>query len=65
MRAVGIAAFGEPIDVAEVIDVAEPAAPGAGEVLLGMDYAPVNPADLLLIRGIHAGPSDHAERGRH
>ena len=51
MRAVMIKAFGEPIEVLELVDVPEPATPASGEVLVGVEYAPINPNDLYLIRG--------------
>jgi NADPH:quinone reductase-like Zn-dependent oxidoreductase len=51
MRAALIKAFGEPTEVLELADVPEPSGPAVGEVLLGVEYAPVNMNDLYLIRG--------------
>lgn len=51
MRAVMIKAFGDPIEVLELVDAPEPARPASGEVLVGVEYAPINPNDLYLIRG--------------
>lgn len=51
MRAVMIEAFGDPIEVLELVDAPEPARPASGEVLVGVEYAPINPNDLYLIRG--------------
>jgi NADPH:quinone reductase-like Zn-dependent oxidoreductase len=51
MRAALIKAFGEPAEVLELADVPEPSGPAAGEVLVGVSYAPVNMNDLSLIRG--------------
>jgi NADPH:quinone reductase-like Zn-dependent oxidoreductase len=51
MRAALIKAFGEPAEVLELADVPEPSGPAAGEVLVGVEYAPVNMNDLSLIRG--------------
>jgi NADPH:quinone reductase-like Zn-dependent oxidoreductase len=45
--------FGEPAEVLAVRDVAIPE-PGAGEVRVRMLAAPVNPSDLLTIRGQYA-----------
>ncbi len=42
--------FGSPVEVAEVLRCATPA-PAAGEALLEMEYAPVNPADLNVLEG--------------
>ncbi len=46
MRAALIKAFGEPTEVLELADVPEPLGPAAGEVLVGVEYAPVNMNDL-------------------
>jgi len=35
-------AFGEPTEVLELVDVPEPTGPAAGEVLVGVEYAPIN-----------------------
>jgi NADPH:quinone reductase-like Zn-dependent oxidoreductase len=51
MHGAMIKAFGEPKEVTEVVDVQEPAAPAAGEVLVGVEYAPVNMNDLCVIQG--------------
>jgi NADPH:quinone reductase-like Zn-dependent oxidoreductase len=51
MHGAMIKAFGEPKEVLELIDVQEPAAPAAGEVLVGVEYAPVNMNDLYVIQG--------------
>ena len=51
MHGAMIKAFGEPKEVLEVVDVQEPAAPAAGEVLVGVEYAPVNMNDLYVIQG--------------
>jgi NADPH:quinone reductase-like Zn-dependent oxidoreductase len=46
-----ITAYGDPLSGLEWVDMPEPAAPGAGEVLIGVEYAPVNHNDLLLFGG--------------
>src|SRR5580700_5918001 len=51
MRGAMIKAFGEPSEVLELVDVPEPPRPAAGEVLAGVEYAPVNMNDLYVIRG--------------
>ena len=51
MRAALIEAFGEPTEVLELVDVPEPAGPAAGEVLVGIEYAPINMNDLYVIQG--------------
>ena len=42
MRAVQIRTFGEPGIVLELADLPEPPAPAAGEVLIGVEHAPIN-----------------------
>ena len=51
MHGAMIKAFGEPKEVLELVDVQEPAAPAADEVLVGVEYAPVNMNDLYVIQG--------------
>jgi NADPH:quinone reductase-like Zn-dependent oxidoreductase len=51
MRAALIKAFGEPTEVLELSDVPEPSEPALGEVLVGVEYAPINMNDLYLIQG--------------
>jgi NADPH:quinone reductase-like Zn-dependent oxidoreductase len=50
MRAALIEAFGEPTEVLELVDVPEPTGPAAGEVLVGVEYAPINMNDLYVIQ---------------
>jgi NADPH:quinone reductase-like Zn-dependent oxidoreductase len=52
MRAVQIRTFGEPGVVLELVDLPEPPAPAGGEVLIGVEHAPLNRNDLSLIRGV-------------
>jgi NADPH:quinone reductase-like Zn-dependent oxidoreductase len=51
MRGAMIKAFGEPSEVVELVDTPEPTGPAAGEVLVGVEYAPVNMNDLYVIQG--------------
>src|SRR5256884_9450294 len=53
MRAVQIRAFGEPGIVLELADLPEPPAPTAGQVLIGVEHAPINMNDLYLIQGVY------------
>lgn len=50
MRVIRFEHFGEPVDVLKVCDLEQPVAK-AGEVLVRMQASPVNPSDLLNIRG--------------
>jgi NADPH:quinone reductase-like Zn-dependent oxidoreductase len=53
MRAVQIRTFGEPEIVLELADLPEPPAPAAGQVLIGVEHAPINMNDLYLIQGVY------------
>ncbi|HEV2864370.1 MAG TPA: zinc-dependent alcohol dehydrogenase family protein [Pyrinomonadaceae bacterium] len=52
MRSVRFARFGEPIDVLEVVDLPVPEV-GPGQMLIRMRARPVNPSDLLTVRGLY------------
>ena len=45
MRAVQLTAFGNPIDGLEYVDIPEPDAPGPDQVLIGVEFSPINPND--------------------
>jgi mitochondrial enoyl-[acyl-carrier protein] reductase / trans-2-enoyl-CoA reductase len=53
MKSLQFSTFGNAADVIEVVDVAEPDAPQAGEVVAAVEYAPINPSELLMIRGFY------------
>jgi NADPH:quinone reductase-like Zn-dependent oxidoreductase len=53
MRAVQIRTFGEPGIVLELADLPEPPVPAAGQVLIGVEHAPINMNDLYLIQGVY------------
>jgi NADPH:quinone reductase-like Zn-dependent oxidoreductase len=54
MRAVQLTAYGNPVDGLEYADIPEPDAPGANQILAGVEFSPINPSDLLLAQGIYA-----------
>jgi NADPH:quinone reductase-like Zn-dependent oxidoreductase len=54
MRAVRLTAFGNPVDGLEYVDIPEPDAPGPNQVLIGVEFSPINPNDLMLAQGIYA-----------
>ena len=49
MRQLRFVAHGEPLDVAELNVVSEPAL-GKEDVLISMEAAPINPSDYLFVR---------------
>ena len=53
MRAVQLTTYGNPLEGLKYVDLPEPAAPGPNEVLIGIEFAPLNPSDLLLAQGIY------------
>ena len=52
MRSVRFDRFGEPAEVLKIVDTPAPR-PGASEVLVRMKARPVNPSDLLTVRGLY------------
>jgi NADPH:quinone reductase-like Zn-dependent oxidoreductase len=54
MKAIQFAAYGEPTEVLAVADLPVPE-PGKGEVRVRMLASPVNPSDLLYVRGHYSG----------
>lgn len=53
MKAVQFTRFGAPDEVAEIVDLPEPPAPGHGHALVEFLCAPINPADLLNLQGVY------------
>jgi NADPH:quinone reductase-like Zn-dependent oxidoreductase len=51
MKAIQFDQFGDPREVLQVRDVPPPPAPGPGEVRVRMKMSPVNPSDLMTVRG--------------
>jgi NADPH:quinone reductase-like Zn-dependent oxidoreductase len=57
MRAVHLTAYGNPVEGLKYVDIPAPEAPGPNQVLIGVEFSPLNPSDLLL-----AGASMHCAR---
>ncbi|MFF2996653.1 zinc-dependent alcohol dehydrogenase family protein [Streptomyces sp. NPDC057950] len=53
MRAIRLIEFGQAEQVIQVADIPEPTPPAAGEVLIQVEYAPLDHHDLLLARGTY------------
>ena len=62
MKAVRFDRYGEPADVLTVAEQPVPE-PGPGEVRLKIKLSPVNPSDLLYIRGHYSGVAEHFPSG--
>jgi NADPH:quinone reductase-like Zn-dependent oxidoreductase len=53
MKAIHLTAYGNPARNLQMVEVAEPNAPSAGEALVRMEYAPVDYSDLMLANGVY------------
>ncbi|HEX5091841.1 MAG TPA: zinc-dependent alcohol dehydrogenase family protein [Burkholderiales bacterium] len=51
MLAAQVKAFGRPEDAVEVVELPDPGEPGAEEVTVDAEFAPINPADVLNLEG--------------
>ena len=54
MRAVQLTAFGNAVEGLEYVDIPEPDAPGPDQVLIGVEFSPINPNDVMVAQGIYA-----------
>jgi NADPH:quinone reductase-like Zn-dependent oxidoreductase len=54
MRAVHLTAFGNPLEGLEYVNIPEPGAPGPNQLLIGVEFSPINPNDLSVARGTYA-----------
>jgi NADPH2:quinone reductase len=62
MKAIRFDQYGEPTDVLAVAEQPVPQ-PGAGEVRVKIRLSPVNPSDLLYVRGHYSGVAPHFPSG--
>ncbi len=53
MHAVQLTAYGDPLEGLKYVDLPEPDAPGPNQVLIEVEFSPLNQSDLLLARGIY------------
>jgi NADPH:quinone reductase-like Zn-dependent oxidoreductase len=53
MRAIHLSVYGNPVEGLGFANVPEPKAPGANEVLVAIEYSPINPNDLLVAQGVY------------
>jgi len=51
MKALQISKYGVPAEVVELVDIAEPDTPKANQVLVAVEYAPINHSEELKIMG--------------
>jgi len=62
MKAIRFDHYGEPADVLTVTEQAVPQ-PGPGQVRIKIRLSPINPSDLLYIRGHYSGVTEHFPSG--
>ena len=53
MRAIHLTAFGNPAQGLEFVHIPEPAAPGPDQVLIGVEFSPIDLSDLLVASGAY------------
>jgi NADPH:quinone reductase-like Zn-dependent oxidoreductase len=56
MRAIHMNRYGDPAQELRVVDIEEPPPPGPHEVLVGVEFSPLNKHDLLVVSGVLARP---------
>jgi NADPH:quinone reductase-like Zn-dependent oxidoreductase len=54
MQAVQLTAYGDPAKFLQYVEVPEPKQPGQNEVLIQVEFSPLNPNDLMLAQGIYS-----------
>ena len=54
MRAVQLTSFGDPVDGLQYVNIPDPDAPGPDQVLIGVEFSPINPNDLMVAQGSYA-----------
>jgi NADPH:quinone reductase-like Zn-dependent oxidoreductase len=53
MQAIQLAKYGEPEESLRLAEIAEPDRPKPGQILIRVEYAPINDNDMLLARGLY------------
>jgi NADPH:quinone reductase-like Zn-dependent oxidoreductase len=54
MNAIQLTAYGDPTKFLKHVELPEPKPPGQNEVLIQVEFSPLNPNDLMLARGIYS-----------
>jgi len=54
MQAVHLTAYGDPTQFLHQVELPEPQEPGHDQVLIQVDFSPLNPNDLMLAQGIYS-----------
>jgi len=53
MKAIQLTSVGNPIETLKFVELPDPTAPGKGEVIIRMEYSPINFSDLMVAKGIY------------
>jgi len=53
MKAIHLTAIGNPIENLKLVEIPKPTAPDSGEVIIKMEYSPVNFSDLMVAKGVY------------
>jgi len=54
MKSVVLTSYGDPASGLEHRELPEPEKPGIGQVLVGIEFSPINFSDILVARGLYA-----------
>jgi NADPH:quinone reductase-like Zn-dependent oxidoreductase len=54
MRAVHLTKYGKPEEGLRLVEIAEPGEPKPGQILIRVEYAPINDSDMLVASGLYA-----------
>src|ERR1700688_2803760 len=54
MKSVVLTSYGDPVGRLEYRELPEPDKPGIGQVLVGIEFSPINFSDILVARGLYA-----------
>src|ERR1700687_1150906 len=54
MQAIQLTKYGKPEEGLRLVEIAEPGDPKSGQVLIRVEYAPINDSDLLVASGLYA-----------
>jgi NADPH:quinone reductase-like Zn-dependent oxidoreductase len=53
MKAIHLTSYGDPLDGVQCVNIPEPASPAEGEVLIQLEFSPINFSDILLAKGLY------------
>lgn len=54
MKAIQLTTYGDPLNTLKLVELPDPSAPESGEVIIRMEYSPIDPSDLMLANGIYS-----------